>query len=34
MKGPAHQRGKLGWILLWGLGVPLPLLLILYWIFS
>jgi hypothetical protein len=33
--GSAHDRsGKVGWILLWLLGVPLPLLLILYFIFG
>jgi hypothetical protein len=25
-----HQAGKLGWILLWLLGVPIPILLVLY----
>jgi hypothetical protein len=25
-----RQQGKLGWILLWALGVPIPVLLILY----
>lgn len=34
MKTPQRQTGKLGWILLWGLGVPLPLLLVLYLIFG
>lgn len=28
-----HQSGKAGYLLLWLLGVPLPLLLILYLIF-
>jgi len=26
----AAQSGKLGWILLWALGVPIPLLLLLF----
>ena len=25
-----HQSGKLGWILLWAIGVPIPVLLILF----
>ena len=25
-----RQQGKLGWILLWAIGVPIPILLILY----
>lgn len=25
-----HQAGKMGWILLWLLGIPLPILLALY----
>ncbi len=24
------ERGKIGWILLWALGVPIPILLLLY----
>jgi len=32
--GPAHQTGKLGWIALWLLGIPLPVLLVLYLIFG
>jgi len=28
----ARQRGKIGWILLWLLGVPIPLLLLLYFV--
>ena len=28
---PAHQPpGKIGWILLWLLGIPLPILLLIY----
>lgn len=34
MKNPMqtlkNQEGKLGWILLWALGVPIPVLLILF----
>jgi len=26
------QRGKIGWILLWALGIPVPLLLILFFL--
>jgi hypothetical protein len=26
----AHQQGKAGWILLWLLGIPIPILLILF----
>jgi hypothetical protein len=26
------QRGKIGWILLWLLGVPIPILLVLYFL--
>jgi len=26
----ANERGKVGWILLWALGVPIPLLFILF----
>lgn len=26
----ANERGKVGWILLWALGVPVPVLLILF----
>lgn len=25
-----HQRGKVGWILLWLLGIPIPVLLVLF----
>jgi hypothetical protein len=25
-----HQQGKVGWILLWLLGVPIPVLLVLF----
>ena len=25
-----NQRGKIGWILLWALGIPIPILLVLY----
>lgn len=25
-----HQAGKIGWILLWLLGVPIPILLVLF----
>jgi hypothetical protein len=25
-----RQKGKLGWILLWALGVPIPILLVLF----
>ena len=28
--GLRRQTGKLGWILLWALGVPIPILLVLY----
>jgi hypothetical protein len=30
MKHPAHEEGRAGWILLWLLGVPLPILFLLY----
>jgi len=30
VKSMQHQSGKLGWILLWALGVPIPILLILF----
>ena len=30
--GPRRQTGKLGWIALWLLGVPIPVLLLLYFI--
>ena len=26
----SNERGKIGWILLWALGVPIPVLLILF----
>lgn len=29
-QGPFHQQGKLGWILLWLLGIPIPVLLVLF----
>ena len=29
-----EQEGKVGWILLWLLGIPLPVLLVLYLIFG
>ena len=25
-----RQQGKIGWILLWALGIPIPVLLVLY----
>ncbi|MGE0861461.1 MAG: hypothetical protein AB7I01_23605 [Gammaproteobacteria bacterium] len=28
--GPGRQQGRMGWILLWLLGVPLPVLLLLF----
>lgn len=34
MKTPAREQGKAGWILLWLLGIPLPVLLVLYLIFG
>jgi hypothetical protein len=27
-----NQKGKIGWILLWALGVPIPILLVLYFL--
>ena len=27
-----NERGKIGWILLWALGVPIPILLVLYFL--
>lgn len=30
IKGLQHQGGKLGWILLWAIGVPIPVLLVLF----
>jgi hypothetical protein len=30
IKSRAQQAGKLGWILLWLLGVPIPILVILF----
>ena len=30
MKAPSQQKGKLGWILLWALGVPIPVLFVLF----
>jgi hypothetical protein len=30
MNGLQRQSGKLGWILLWAIGVPIPVLLVLY----
>ena len=30
IRGVQHQAGKLGWILLWALGVPIPVLLVLF----
>lgn len=27
-----NQKGKIGWILLWALGVPIPILLLLYFL--
>lgn len=30
MKGLHQQSGKLGWILLWAIGVPIPVLLVLF----
>lgn len=29
-----EQEGKVGWILMWLLGIPLPVLLVLYLIFG
>ena len=29
---PDGQRGKLGWIVLWLLGVPIPILLLLFFV--
>lgn len=29
-RGPDAQQGKIGWILLWALGVPIPVLLALF----
>lgn len=29
-----HESGKVGWALLWLIGVPLPVLLILYYVFG
>lgn len=34
MKSLKQQEGKLGWIALWLLGIPLPVLLVLYFIFG
>ena len=30
MMSKARQKGKVGWILLWLLGIPIPILLILF----
>jgi len=30
LKGLHHQAGKLGWILLWAIGVPIPVLFVLF----
>jgi hypothetical protein len=30
LKLPGAQSGKMGWILLWALGVPIPVLLVLF----
>ena len=30
LKGLHRQSGKLGWILLWAMGVPIPILLIFF----
>ena len=30
MKGPREQLGKAGWIFLWLIGVPLPVLFVLF----
>lgn len=27
-----NQKGKVGWIILWALGIPIPLLLVLYFL--
>lgn len=27
-----NENGKIGWILLWALGVPIPILLVLYFL--
>ena len=32
--GKQREAGKLGWIALWLIGVPLPVLLVLYFIFG
>lgn len=32
--GNQRETGKLGWIALWLIGVPLPVLLVLYFIFG
>ena len=30
LSGPRFQQGKLGWIALWLLGIPIPVLLVLF----
>jgi hypothetical protein len=30
VKGLRQQAGKLGWILLWAMGIPIPVLLVLF----
>ena len=30
MKSLRQQSGKLGWVLLWAMGVPIPVLLVLF----
>lgn len=30
VKGLRQQSGKLGWILLWAMGIPIPVLLVLF----
>jgi len=30
VKGLRQQSGKLGWVLLWAMGVPIPVLLVLF----
>lgn len=30
MKFPDNQRGEMGWILLWLLGIPIPVLLVFF----
>ena len=30
MKSLTNQRGAIGWILLWAIGIPIPILLLLF----